>query len=65
MLLSTLDTSLLGNMLSGKGIKRAGDGISRAGYGSKRPLVKKSLKKIFLIPSHLLINFEMQKYYQI
>ena len=65
MLLSTLDTSLLGNMLADKGINRAGDGINRSGYGSKRPSVKKSLKKIFLIRSHLLINFEMQKYYQI
>ena len=40
MLLGTLDASLLGNMLAGKGITRAsygskGKGIIRAGYGSK------------------------------
>ena len=36
MLLGTLGSSLLGNLLSGgKGIMRAGDGIVRAGSGSK------------------------------
>ena len=41
MLLGTLGTSLLGNMLTGKGILKAayrnkqGKGILRAGYGSK------------------------------
>ena len=41
MLLGTLGTSLLGNILAGKGITRAGygskggKGITRAGYGSK------------------------------
>ena len=41
MLLGTLGVSLLGNMLTGKGITRAGygsnrgKGIIRAGYGSK------------------------------
>ena len=35
MLLGTLDASLLGNLLTGKGIYRAGKGkgIVRAGYG--------------------------------
>ena len=32
MLLGTL--SLLGNILTGRGIKRAGEGIVRAGYGN-------------------------------
>ena len=36
MLLGTLGASLLGNLLTGKGIMRAGDGIVRAGEGSKR-----------------------------
>ena len=40
MLLRTLDPSLLGNMLEGKGISRPRQGIIRAGYGS-------STKKIF------------------
>ena len=41
MLLGTLGASLLGNLLSGKGIVRAGygnkkvKGIARAGYGNK------------------------------
>ena len=34
MLLGTLGASLLGNLLTGKGIMRVGDGIVRAGSGS-------------------------------
>ena len=63
MLLGTLGSSLLGNLLSGKGIVRVGTGnknkkgkaIVRAGYGNK-------LK--FLITSHPLTNFEIQKYHE-
>ena len=33
-LLGTLGASLLGNLLTGKGIHRAGEGIVRAGKGS-------------------------------
>ena len=45
MLLGILDASLLGNMLTGKGIIRAGYGSKgkgeiRAGYGSKRSLIR-------------------------
>ena len=44
MLLGTLGTSLLGDILSkglsGKGVIRAGEGTIRADYGSKRPSVK-------------------------
>ena len=36
MLLGTLGASLLGNLLTGKGIMRAGDGIVRAGEGNKK-----------------------------
>ena len=38
MLLGTLGASLLGNILAGKGINRAGEGrgIVRAGYGNKK-----------------------------
>ena len=43
MLLGTLGESLLGNLLTGKGIHkkgkgtiRAGEGIVRAGYGNKK-----------------------------
>ena len=36
MLLGTLGASLLGNLLTGKGIMRAGDGLVCAGSGSKK-----------------------------
>ena len=35
MLLGTLGASLLGSMLAGKGVIRAGEGTIRADYGSK------------------------------
>ena len=35
LLLGTLGASLIGNILAGKGINRAGEGIVRAGYGNK------------------------------
>ena len=60
MLLGTLGASLLGNLLSGKGVVRAGSenkkgkGILSAGYGSKSEI---------LIPPHPLTNFEIQKDY--
>ena len=40
MLLGTLGTSLLGDILSGKGVTGAGEGTIRACYGSKRPSLK-------------------------
>ena len=40
MLIGTLEASLLGNVLSRKGLERAGEGIVRAGYCSS---VKKKL----------------------
>ena len=40
ILLGTLGASLLGDILSGKCIIRAGEGTIRAGYGSKRPSLK-------------------------
>ena len=57
MLLGTFGASLLGNMLTGKGIVRAGyrnkEGkeILRAGYGNKN----------IWIPPHPLTNFENTK----
>ena len=41
MLLGTHGTSLLGNMLADKGVRRAGEGAIRAGYGSNRYSLKK------------------------
>ena len=63
MLLRTLGASLLGNILTGKGIIRAGEGrrIVWAGYRKKG---KKKQQNAFLMPPYLLTNFEMQKYYQ-
>ena len=67
MLLGTLGARLLGNILAGKGVVRAGDGaimkrkgpeIFRTGYGSTIQ------KKGFLMPPHTLTNFEIQKFYQ-
>ena len=59
MLLGTLGASFLENMLTGKGIVRAGyrnkegKGIVGTGYGKKK-----------LIPLHPLTNIEIQEYYQ-
>ena len=54
MLLGTLGASLLGNLLTGKGIMRAGDGIVTAGAGKGS---KKSLNP--LLPFHPLTNIEI------
>ena len=59
MLLRTLGASLLGNLLTGKDIMRAGDGIVRAGEGSGR---KKKLNS--LLPFHPLTNIEINEYYK-
>ena len=52
MLLGTLGASLLGNLLLGKGIVRAGEGS-----GSKKKLNS-------LIPFHPLTNIEINEYYK-
>ena len=57
MLLGISGGSLLGNMLPGKGIKKAGKEITRAVYGSK----ESSKKQKKLILHHPLTNFEIQK----
>ena len=40
ILLGTLGASLLGNMLGGKGFRRAGEGTAKVGCGSKRSSYK-------------------------
>ena len=57
MLLNTLSVSLLGNLLTSKGVMRAGE--------STLELVKEQLEqaRIFNAP-HFLTNFEIQGYYQ-
>ena len=63
MLLGTLGANLLGNILAGKGIVRASSGCCSLNSYKKRKRHCKSWlwKRIgFLIPSHPLINFEIQ-----
>ena len=47
MLLGTLGASLLGNILTGKGIYRAGKLIVRTGYGNKKSKKKNNNKMDF------------------
>ena len=47
MLLNTLGASLLGNMLAGKRVIRAGERTAKVGYGSKRSSSKRSSLKNF------------------
>ena len=47
MLLGTFGASLLGNILAGKGMNRAGEEIVRAVYGNEK--VRKTTKKLQLI----------------
>ena len=47
MLLGTLSASLLGNILAGKGVIRAGEAAAKVGYGSKRFSVKRPSLKVF------------------
>ena len=74
MLLGTLGASLLGNLLTGKGILRAGSGnkkgkgIARAGTGNNkgngilRAGFGNNKKRMgFLMPPHPLTNFEIEK----
>ena len=56
MLLGTLGAGLLGNILPGKGIVKAGSGNKK----TKRNCKSWSWKRMgFLIPSHPLTNFEI------
>ena len=70
MLLGTLGASLLGNLLTGKGIKRAGDGIVRAGEGNIVSRAKgegsrsKKKKLNSLLSFHPLTNIEINEYYK-
>ena len=57
MLLGTLSASLLGNILVGKVINRAGKGVIRAGYGNKRQDYEKNGS---LMPPHSLTNFVLK-----
>ena len=56
MLFGTLGASLLGNLLTGKGMMRAGEGIVRAGGEAKKILNS-------LLPFHPLTNIEISECY--
>ena len=58
MLFGTLGASLLGNLLSGKGMMRAGKGIVRAGEGAKKTPLNS------LLFFHPLTNIEISEYYK-
>ena len=60
MLLGTLNSSLLGNLLTGKGIIQAGEVTTGAGVtsASRRP------EHDFLVVLHPSTNFEVQIYYK-
>ena len=63
MLLGTVGASLLGNILAGKRMNRAGEGFIRVAYGS---LIKNRDYRdleILILP-YSLTSFEIQKYYQ-
>ena len=69
MLLDASDASLLGHMLTGKGIIRAGYGSEEHQSEKKRNCksrlwIQEVFNKEFLILPHSLTNFEIQKYYQ-
>ena len=61
MLLGTLGARLLGNMLVGKGVVRAGSGNKK---GKGKEMDSKWKWNGLLMPSHPLANFEIQKYHQ-
>ena len=65
MLLGILGASSLRNLLTGKGIVRAGSGrpLSSASQNKKWKGIARA-GYIFLMPLHPLTNFEIQKYYQ-
>ena len=75
MLLGALEASLLGNLLAGKGIVRAGPGNEKGKRTNCKSWFRQQKRKRnckswfwkrmgFLMLRHLLINFEIQKYYQ-
>ena len=61
MLLDTLGAILLADLLTGKGILRAGPG-NKKGKRNCKSWYRKTMG--FLMPLHPLTNFQIQKYYQ-
>ena len=75
MILSTLGSSLIVNLLSRRGLFREGKGLYRAGSGNKCSCEKKKrnyweegqgiFKKSLILPkSYPLTNFEIEDYYK-
>ena len=63
MLLGTVGASLLGNILAGKRMNRAGEGFIRVVYGSSIKNRDYRDLEILILP-YSLTSFEIQKYYQ-
>ena len=63
MLLGTVGASLLGNILAGKRMNRAGEGFIRDAYGSSIKNRDYRDVEILILP-YSLTSFEIQKYYQ-
>ena len=63
MLLGTVGASLLGNILAGKRMNRAGEGFIRVAYGSSIKNRDYRDVEILILP-YSLTSFEIQKYYQ-
>ena len=56
MLSGTLGTSLLGNILAGKGINRAGEGVIRVGYDNKNGETRKREKRDKIVKTKWIFN---------
>ena len=64
MLLGTLGASLLGNLLAGKGIVKAGSGNKKGSWYWSYFILCFVKRMGFLMLPHPLTNFEIQRYYQ-
>ena len=56
MLLGSLGASLLGNILAGKGINRAGEGVIRVGYDNKNGETRKREKRDKIVKTKWIFN---------
>ena len=71
MLLATLGLSLLGNLLTGKGVNKKGSGTNRAGKGVNLELKKCLKEKVInymssgkVITIHLIVGLIKKMYYK-
>ena len=64
MWLGTLGARLLGNILAGKRMNKAGEEFRRPGYRSSIKIIDFNQNHWFFMPPHPLTYFEVQNYYQ-